>query len=200
MLPESRLRGHQLPLVATTFVVVIIGSLLLLHRGSADSGIGPERSDGPLDLPTEWSMTTIPISLDETAVWGHVVATNKGKEDITLTSAEMLPATGTGEGQAVSVFAAGTDRGVFSVGADRVLPKQHLTPIPGTVVPSTPAGKDRGVDIIFQVRAEKPGRVVYDRVRVTYRSGARSFEEVTSQGLTVCADLKQPKPEKCTAD
>ncbi len=184
MLPESRLRGHRLPLVATTVVGVIVGSLLLLHRGGADSG----------------TMTTIPISLEETAVWGHVVATNKGKEDITLTSAEMLPATGAGEGQAVSVFAAGTDRGVFSVGADRVLPKQHLTPIPGTVVPATQAGKDRGVDIIFQVRAEKPGRVVYDRVRVTYRSGARSFEEVTSQGLTVCADLKQPKPEKCTAD
>jgi hypothetical protein len=121
--------------------------------------------------------------------WGTAVVWNTGDQPAVLDRVSLLDA---GSGlHLVRPLIGGADRKfLFFVQAYRwPNPKAFtdLHPVRGMAVPpqATQAG-ERGVELVFVLRADRPGRYTASRIAIDYHVGATKQRAVVESGLTVC--------------
>jgi hypothetical protein len=72
-----------------------------------------------------------------------------------------------------------------------------LHPVAGFVVhPKDARGWGRGAELIFVMRADKPGRYAFKEVAVEYRVGGREHRAVLEIGLGVCVTKGRKLPNR----
>jgi hypothetical protein len=70
-------------------------------------------------------------------------------------------------------------------------------PVSGFVVqPETDEGWERGAELLFIMRADRPGRYEFDSVAVEYRVGGNEHRAELEIGLAVCVVKRPTKPFK----
>jgi hypothetical protein len=137
---------------------------------------------------------------DEVWTYGLPLAYNTGEKPAVLTRIWLVdPTPGL---RVLTTRVAGPDRKRLYVASDPKWPSDGITdlrPVDGfQVAPrSTPDG-DRGVELVFAVRADKPGRFVARAVGVDYTVDGDQHRLYLSYGLGVCVTpASQPKPRGC---
>jgi hypothetical protein len=120
--------------------------------------------------------------------YGDAVAWNAGREDAVLKRISLVDAS-----PGLSVLetrAAGPGRRILSVGSHPQWPAPDLGdlhPVAGfRVAPQSQPAGDRGVELVFKLRAGRPGRLVSRGVAVDYRYAGKDYRVVLRHQLAVC--------------
>jgi hypothetical protein len=170
--------------VGLVVAVIVAAGALWLTRGGSEPGPGPLYNANNDDY-------AFPVPAGRPVMYGVPVVRNKGKVPATLVAAE--PARATPGLRVIDVLAAGAGRGGEFFAGDRRFPPRPgelrgLRPLAGAVVPpdSTRAGSE-GVELVFGLQMDDPGRYVIDGIRVRYRVGDEQHEEVFAFRLAACA-------------
>jgi hypothetical protein len=126
------------------------------------------------------------------------VVFNSGDEAAVLTRIEPVdPSPGL---QVVHTRIGGSERELFAFSSGRWPDPELFTdlhPVPGFVVhPQRVKGWERGVQLIFVLRADDPGRYEFDAVAVEYRVGGREHRAVLEIGLGVCVTKGRKLPNR----
>jgi hypothetical protein len=180
---RPRAPGRRL-LALLVAAAVVLGAALWLIQRDTEPGPGPlyNRADDDFSFPVP---TGRPI------MYGVPVLHNAGEDPVTLVSA--TPAKTSPGLRVIDVLAAGAGRGNEFFAGDRRFPPRPneikgLRPVPGTVVPPdrTPAGRE-GVELVFGLQMDRPGRYVIDGIRVRYEVAGDVHEEVFVFRLAACA-------------
>jgi hypothetical protein len=158
-----------------------------------------DRSPGPLVNDTSES---IGIGRHPREVWthGNAIAWNTGEKPVVLTRIWLVnPTPGL---RVLATRVAGPNRKLLFVASDPKWPADDLTdlhPVAGfQVAPrSQPAG-DRGVEFVFSLRSDKPGRYVSRAIGVDYTVDDDKHRLYLSYGLGVCVTAaSKPLDRNC---
>ena len=169
-----------------------------MRRGRCCADHSP--SPGPLSTAAADSISG-PQVAGEPFGFGLTVAYNTGDEDAVLDRAVLVnPTPGL---RLLAAYAAGSQRKFLytSVAPTWPDPKSFsdLHPVArARVAPADqPAGK-RGVEFVFALQADKPGRYSVKRVGVDYHVGDTKHHVMLRSGLLVCVHAPgQPKQRNC---
>lgn len=134
----------------------------------------------------------------ETFTYGLPVVFNAGDDPAVLSDIEPVdPSPGL---HVVHTRIGGSERKLFAFSSGRWPDPELFTdlhPVRGFVVhPQRVKGWDRGVQLIFVLRAEDPGRYEFDAVAVEYRVGDSKHRDVLEIGLGVCVTKTRKLPNK----
>jgi hypothetical protein len=160
-----------------------------------------EPSPGPLANDTAES---IGIGRHPGSLWtyGNPVAWNTGETPAVLTRVWLVdPTPGL---RVVDTRVAGPARKVQSVASDPKWPAGELTdlhPVEGfQVAPRSQPDGDRGVEFVFALRADRPGRFTARAVGIDYTVDGDEHRLYLSYGLGVCVTAaSQPLDRNCRA-
>ena len=189
--PEGR------PLLAAVGALVLV---VLLGLGAwallADHGTSP----GPLRTAAADSISG-PQVAGRPFGYGVAVVYNTGSSDAVLDRVELeKPTPGL---RVLAVYASGSERKFLSASISTRWPDPSsytdLHPVAGArVAPAArPAGK-RGVELVFKLQADKPGRYSSKGVAVDYRVDGAKHHAVLRAGLLVCVHAPgKPKDRNC---
>jgi hypothetical protein len=135
----------------------------------------------------------------ETFTYGLPVVFNSGDEAAVLTRIEPVdPSPGL---QVVHTRIGGSERELFAFSSGRWPDPELFTdlhPVPGFIVqPQRVKGWERGVQLIFVLRADDPGRYEFDTVAVDYRVGDNEHPVL---GLGVCVTEGRRMPNDRSND
>ena len=165
---------------AILVVGVAVGAWFALTRDG-------DPSPGPLGSP-EATSGGFGRTAGRPFAFGLAVAWNSGEESVVLERIEPVDAT---PGlRVLETRVSGADREFLYVAATREWPSKEFTdlhPVRGSrVAPrSAPAG-ERGVEFVFALRADKPGRYVIKGVAVEYTADGKRHRAIIRNGLGVC--------------
>jgi hypothetical protein len=130
--------------------------------------------------------------------YGLPVVFNSGDEPAVLTRIE--PVQPTPGLRVVRTRIGGSERKFFAFASGRWPDPELFTdlhPVPGFVVhPESVKGWERGVQLIFALRADEPGRYVFRAVAVEYRVGGDEHRAVLDIGLGVCVTKGRKMPSQ----
>ena len=166
-----------------TAVVAVAAAGWLVAR---DDEPGP----GPLVNVTD-DTYAFPVPAGRPITWGVPVLFNEGDEPAVLL--DVGPAHSTPGLRVLQVLAAGEDRGNYFVAGTRRYPLRPadrirgLRPVRGFVVAplDTPAG-EQGVELVFVLQMDRPGRYEIDGIRARYRVGDTDHVEDFGFRLAAC--------------
>lgn len=155
-------------------------------------------SPGPVKTAVTDS-ASFPLAAGQTGSWGPTVLYNDGDEDAVLEAVRPVDLKPDGL-EIVATRIGGPKRKFMAVGATYSWPHKHYTdlhPVKGMLIPPmNSAAGERGVHVVFAVRARKPGRYTLTRLSVVYRVGSRQHTRVVGAGLAVCVTERGgPKPD-----
>jgi hypothetical protein len=151
---------------------------------------------GPLANDDVAESLGIQRRIGETFTYGLPVVVNSGDEPAVLERIEPVdPTPGLRlEGTRISGF----NRKYRSFSSGRWPDPSRFTdlhPVPGFVVhPANVSGWDRGAELIFVLRADRPGRYKFGAVAVDYRVGGNEHRAVLDIGLGVCVTKGRKMP------
>jgi hypothetical protein len=135
--------------------------------------------------------------------YGLPVAVNRGSEPAVLDRIELVdPPAGL---RVLETRVGGLERKYLWYASSTRWPDPErfsdLQPVRGFRVPPQSApGGDRGVELVFALQADKPGRYAFDRVAVAYHVGDRRHRAELTNGLRVCvAPPGQAPTRNCPA-
>jgi hypothetical protein len=136
----------------------------------------------------------------ETFTYGLPVVINSGDEPAVLE--RIKPVDPTPGLRVVQTRINGSERRYFYFSSGRWPDPERFTdlhPVAGFVVhPEDVKGWDRGAELIFVLRADRPGRYKFKAVAVEYRVGGREHRAVLDIGLGVCVTKGRKLPnERC---
>jgi hypothetical protein len=169
-----------------TAVVAVAAAGWLVARGD-------EPGPGPLVNVTDDSYA-FPVPAGRPITWGVPVLFNEGDEPAVLL--DVRPARSTPGLRVLHVLAAGEDRGNYFIAGTRRYPLKRadeirgLRPANGFVVAplDTPAG-NQGVELVFVLQMDQPGRYEIDGIRARYRVGDTEHVEDFRFRLAACPGL-----------
>ena len=132
----------------------------------------------------------------ENFTFGMPVVINSGDEPAVL---ERIEPVGSTPGlRVVHTRISGSERKYFYFSSGRWPDRSRFTdlhPVPGFVVhPENVSGWDRGAELIFVLRADRPGRYKFRAVAVDYRVGGNEHRAVLDIGLGVCVTKGRKMP------
>jgi hypothetical protein len=134
----------------------------------------------------------------ETFTYGMPVVINSGDEPAVLERIEPVDATPGLKLLATRV--SGSDRRFYFFASGRWPDPSRFTdlhPVRGFVVhPRDVKGWDRGAELIFVMRADRPGRYKFKAVAVEYRVGSSEHRAVLDIGLGVCVTKGRKMPNR----
>lgn len=167
---------------ALTLGVVVVALLAwLAYRSVRPPTPGPLASDVAESLG-------IQRRVGETFTYGLPVVFNSGNEPAVL--ARIEPVDPTPGLRVVETRIGGSEREFFAFASGRWPDAELFTDlhsVPGFVVhPENVEGWERGVQLIFVLRADSPGRYKFKAVAVEYRVGGNEHRAVLDVGLGVC--------------
>lgn len=120
--------------------------------------------------------------------FGLAVAWNTGDRPAVLERIE--PVDMTSGLRVLDTRASGPDRDSLSVAATRQWPSDEFTdlhPVKGfEVAPHTSAAGERGVELVFGLQADKPGRYEMVAVAVEYTVAGKRHRAIIRNGIAVC--------------
>jgi hypothetical protein len=152
---------------------------------------------GPLDNDAAESLG-LQRRVGQTFTYGLPVVINTGDEPAVIDRIE--PVDPTPGLRVVDTRMNGSERKYFFFASgDWPDPTRYtdLHPVPGFVVhPETAKGWERGAELIFALRADKPGRYVFRAVAVEYRVGGDEHRAVLDIGLGVCVTKGRRMPSQ----
>jgi hypothetical protein len=166
------------PLVAGAAAVVLA---VVLLAGDGEPSAGPLGSDEVQGLGA-------PQEAGRTFTFGLPVAYNEGDEPAELERISLLdPTPGL---KVVGTRVAGADRRLLYQSGDPNWPSRRITdqhPVNGfEVAPQdTPEGR-RGVELVFGLRADRPGRYRTEGVQIDYRVGDTRHRSTMLIALRLC--------------
>jgi hypothetical protein len=151
---------------------------------------GREPGPGPLANRTNDDYS-FPVPARRPITWGVPVLYNQGDEPAVLL--EVRPARSTPGMRVLKVLAAGENRGNYFIAGTREYPFRpddrirNLRPAEGFSVPpqTTRAGK-YGVELVFVLQMDRPGRYEIDGIRARYRVGDTEHLEDFRFRLAAC--------------
>ena len=174
-------------LVAAVAALVVVGAAVaawVLFTGGGDRPRGPlqaYRSDRlSLKVPSWRSFT-----------FGNTVVGNPTSHPVVLERVRLADATPGLE--IVTASVAGPRRRDVLIAADRIFPPRIsvLTDVHAlrdyVVAPASSAAGGRGVEIVLELRARKPGRYVFRGVEIDYRIGDDGYRTTMPNALAACA-------------
>jgi hypothetical protein len=134
---------------------------------------------------------SFPVPVERPITWGVPVLYNEGEEPAVLL--DVRPARSTPGLRVLKVLAAGENRGNYFIAGTREYPMRaadrirHLRAAQGFSVPpqTTPAGK-YGVELVFVLQMDRPGRYEIDGIRARYRVGDTEHVEDFRFRLAAC--------------
>jgi hypothetical protein len=134
----------------------------------------------------------------ETFTYGLPVVINSGDEPAVLSRIE--PVDPTPGLRVLHTRIGGSKRKYFFFSSGRWPDPSRFTdlhPVAGFVVqPKDVRGWERGAELIFVMRADKPGRYAFNAVAVEYRVGSREHRAVLEIGLGVCVTNGRKVPNR----
>lgn len=134
----------------------------------------------------------------ETFTFGMPVVTNSGDDPAVLERIE--PVDPTPGLHLLHTRVSGLNRKFHSFASGRWPDPSRFTdlhPVRGFVVhPRDVRGWERGAELIFVMRADKPGRYKFKAVAVEYRVGSREHRAILDIGLGVCVTKGRKMPNK----
>jgi hypothetical protein len=152
---------------------------------------------GPLSNDVAESLG-IQRRVGETFTYGLPVVINTGDEPAIL--ARIAPVDPTPGLRVVRTRVGGSQRKFFAFTSGKWPDPELFTdlhPVAGFVVhPENVRGWKRGVQLIFVLRADEPGRYVFKAVAVDYRVGGNEHRAVLDIGLGVCVTKGRKMPDK----
>jgi len=182
-------------LAALAAALVAAALVVWLGRGSS----ADEATPGPV-RGAEGSVISAQRKLAHPFSFGLAVALNTGREPAVLDRISIVrPASGL---RLLDTRVAGNDRRYASVVTTPGWPSRQLTdlhPVRGYKLPPLSApGGERGAELVFVLRAERPGHLGFWQVAVDYRVRDRRHHAVLNSGLQVCSRPKgQPYLKAC---
>lgn len=175
--------------------VVVAAALLWL----AVRSLG-EPSPGPLGSADASSLGIGRLAGVDFA-YGLPVVINSGDEPAVLERIELVdPTPGL---RVVETLIAGPGRRVFGTASTHNWPddRNRITDLHEVrgfeVQPQHVARWDRGAELVFVLRADEPGRYLFNAVAVNYRVGDDEHRTVVENGLGVCVTLRKPYKRGC---
>jgi hypothetical protein len=185
-----------------TLALLAIAAVLLLGWLVYRSVRPP--TPGPLHNPEASSLGLV-RKTGQTWGYGLPVVINTGDEPAVLTRIEIVdPPPGL---RLVDTRVSGIRRKNYYFASSLTWPDRlgrfsDLHRVAGfEIQPENVAGWNRGAELIFAVRAEKPGRYVFRAVAVEYRVGGSEHRVILDNGLAVCVTRAGPgKPHKRGCD
>lgn len=186
---------------------VRLGALLVLAvvagAGGAWVAIGRdgERSPGPLMSP-EATSGGFGRTAGKPFGFGLAVAWNTGKRPAVLERID--PVDPTPGLRVLETWVAGADRESLAVAATREWPSSDFTdlrPVRGfEVAPRTDPAGERGVELVFALQADRPGRYVIRGVAVEYTVDGERHRAIIRNGIGVCVTAPgEPTVRGCDA-
>lgn len=134
----------------------------------------------------------------ETFTYGLPVVFNSGDDPAVLSRIE--PVDPTPGLHVVRTRIGGSERNFFAFSSGRWPDRELFTdlhPVDGFVVhPESVPGWERGIQLIFVLRADEPGRYAFNSVAVEYRVGGSEHRAVLEIGLGVCVTKGRKMPDK----
>jgi hypothetical protein len=152
---------------------------------------GGEPGPGPLANRNSDDYS-FPVPAARPITWGVPVLYNEGDEPAELL--DVRPARSTRGLRVLKVLAAGENSGNDFVAGTRRYPFRppdlirNLRPVKGFMVaPQTTRAGEYGVELVFVLQLDRPGRYEIDGIRVRYRVGDTEHVEDFEFGLAACA-------------
>lgn len=164
---------------------VVVGAVVVWRVfGDGDPGPGPLAN-------RHNDVYSFPVPAGRPITWGVPVLYNEGEEPAVLL--DVWPARSTPGLRVLKVLAAGENRGNYFIAGTREYPMRqadrirHLRAVQGFSVPSqtTQAGK-YGVELVFVLQMDRPGRYEIDGIRARYRVGDTEHVEDFRFRLAAC--------------
>lgn len=190
----ARRRPQAVPWVLALAVLAAAGAVIAwLVLRDDDPSAGPLRQ-------LEASSVGIPQRGGVPFGFGLPVAINHGTEPAVLERIELVDSTPGLD--VVATHAGGPERRYFWFATSSKWPApdlfSDLHPVPGTVVEprDEPAG-ERGVELVFVLRADKAGRYAFKAVSVDYRVGDTQHRTVIRNGLRACVVPRGQRRPRC---
>lgn len=192
----TRRPGRSLfALVALALLALVA---LFVYRLGAPGGV--ERG-GPVNEPG-WLGTSVPITVGETVAAAPYQFFNNGKETAILESARPLGLPP--ELELLRTYAIGKDRphqhggGMYEWPDESTYPKALLRPVAGfKATPERGSETIGGTNIVFLLRATKPGDWSFDFVELRYRVGDQEYRRIVTNTWTGCARAPSKRDHTC---
>ena len=177
-------------------VLALLAAALVAYLLARDG----EPSPGPLRAE-ENSQLSGPARTNREFMYGVPVVRNEGDEPAVLESASFVDASPGLE--IVRTLVAGPGRGANYIASSgrfppRFSPLRDVHPLRGYRVPpqSEPAG-ERGAELVFVLRARRPGRYVTRGVRLDYSVGGDQHRRMLPNAFAACVASPGTKPGDC---
>jgi hypothetical protein len=170
--------------MALAAILLAAGAAIWLALRDREPGPGPLASRHNDDY-------AFPVPARQPITWGVPVLYNEGDEPAVLL--DVRPARSTPGLRVLNVLAAGENRGNYFIAGTRRYPfsrgfrVRNLRPAKGFAVPpqTTRAGR-HGVELVFVLQMDRPGRYEIDGIRVRYQVGGREHLEDFRFRLAAC--------------
>jgi hypothetical protein len=173
-------RGAR-PVFLTLCALALAGTIAVVTSTAATTG-----SQGPLtteDDPAVDSGVGVPsLRTGQSFCYGSTVIVNTSKQEATLESLRISGGDGLTIGSALVL---GPSRSTTLATADRC--PATASPLKGYVVRARAGtGEDLGVEVMFPIRIDRPGKSRIEEVTVTYRVGDKFFEVSDTDDVVAC--------------
>jgi hypothetical protein len=179
-----------------TTAIVLAATVVALLLWLGYRSVRPP-TPGPLDNDVAESLG-IQRRVGEDFTYGLPVVINKGDEPAVLERIE--PVDPTPGLRVIDTRMNGSERKYFYFASGKWPDPERFTdlhPVAGFVVhPESVEGWERGAELIFALRADKPGRYVFKAVAVEYRVGSREHRAILDIGLGVCVTKGRKMPNR----
>ena len=179
-------RTSRALLPAALAAALIAGAVVVWLRGGS-----PEISAGPVK-GAEGSAISAQRKVGHPFSFGLAIALNTGRQPAVLDRISIVrPPSGL---RLLDTRIAGSDRRFASVVTTPGWPSMQLTdlhPVRGyQLLPRSQPSGARGAELVFVLRADRPGRLGFWQVAVDYHAGDRRHHAVLNSGLQVCSRPK----------
>ena len=164
------------------FAALIVG--LLLVRGDGEPGPGPLETNAVDSL-------IFPVYAGRAFTYSQTVVLNRGKQPATLIAAR--PVRVTPGLEVLKTIVAGSRRLRTGIAGDRVFPPtfDKLTDLRALrgyrLAPTSAPDGRRGVELVFALRATKPGRFEFRGIELDYKIDGKRYHEILPNAFAACA-------------
>jgi hypothetical protein len=176
--------------VGIVVVLALVVGLMVVGYQRAYGRLVHGYDSGPV-YTGSGTKTGFPVDLDGPFTYGVITVSNRTGRTAVLTDVRVKPSLPAGM-EIIEVKVVGPNRKTAAIGTGRQYPPPelapHLRPLKGAKVPpkSTPEGYG-GVEIVFGLKVNRPGRFGFRQVELDYRIGRKPHTVVLEDGFVACA-------------